>query len=84
MYDVKEIFHKLTELGFRVEIDAREEKLGYKIREARLDRVPYMLIIGQREIENGRLSVRSRDSNNMENMTLNEFVEFIKEKSVYE
>ncbi|RDU24880.1 threonine--tRNA ligase [Anaerosacchariphilus polymeriproducens] len=79
---VKRIFNQLTELGFRVEIDDREEKLGYKIREARLDKVPYMLIIGQKEIEKGSISVRSRDYNQMGSMSLNDFVEFIKEESI--
>ena len=56
-YDVKRI---LEEKGMRVELDDRNEKIGYKIREARLSKVPYMLIIGDSEVENNQVSVRRR------------------------
>lgn len=56
-YDVK---RKLEAQGIRVELDDRNEKIGYKIREARLQKVPYMLIIGDSEVENGSVSVRRR------------------------
>jgi len=56
-YDVK---RQLEAKGMRVELDDRNEKIGYKIREARLQKVPYMLIIGDSEVENGQVSVRKR------------------------
>lgn len=59
-FDIKK---QLEEKGFRVEVDDRNEKIGYKIREARLQKVPYMLILGDNEVENGNLSVRTRGEN---------------------
>ena len=56
-YDVKK---KLEAKGMRVELDDRNEKIGYKIREARLNKVPYMLVIGDSEVENGAVAVRRR------------------------
>ena len=58
-----EIKAKLEELGMRVEVDARNEKIGYKIREARLEKLPYMLTVGDAEVENGSVSVRTRGEN---------------------
>ena len=57
----QEIMERIKEQGIRVEIDERKEKLGYKIREARLDKVPYMVILGKKEQENGTVTVRWRD-----------------------
>ena len=54
------VLKKLVDAGIRAEIDTRSEKIGYKIREARLQRVPYMLILGQKEEEAGNIAVRSR------------------------
>lgn len=72
-YDIK---HRLEEKGIRVELDDRNEKIGYKIREARLQKVPYMLIIGDNEVENGTLSVRERGENgDLGSMTADEFIE---------
>lgn len=51
---------KLREKGIRCSVDRRSEKMGYKIREARLERVPYMLVVGAKEEEDGVVSVRSR------------------------
>ncbi len=56
----EKVLEKLKAAGIRAEIDTRSEKIGYKIREARLERVPYMLILGQKEEETGLISVRSR------------------------
>lgn len=72
-YDIKS---RLEEKGIRVELDDRNEKIGYKIREARLQKVPYMLIIGDNEVENGTLSVRERGENgDLGSMTADEFIE---------
>ena len=51
---------QLTEAAFRVELDARQEKIGLKIREAQLQKIPYMLVIGDREVEKGTVALRSR------------------------
>jgi len=51
---------ELERLGFRVEVDDRSEKIGYKIREARLEKVPYMLVVGDKEVENAELAVKTR------------------------
>lgn len=71
----------LAERGIRVEIDDRDEKLGYKIREARMDKVPYMLILGEKEQNNQSVSVRCRDAKedkqDMGEMSLDELVEFV-------
>ena len=53
---------ELKAKGIRVEIDKRSEKLGYKIREARMDKVPFMAILGEKEQANGTISVRMRDA----------------------
>ena len=55
---------QLTEAGLRVELDARQEKIGYKIREAQLQKVPYMLVVGDREVADGTVSVRARGGGN--------------------
>lgn len=58
----QEIANQLKAHHIRLEIDKRDEKLGYKIREARLDKVPYMIILGEKELANGSVSVRQRDA----------------------
>ncbi len=69
-----EVVDKLAAAGIRVKVDDRDEKIGYKIREARsLDRVPYMLILGEQEVEAGNISVRDR-SNETHVAELDEFI----------
>ena len=72
--NAKEAEAQLTAAGIRVSVDLRSEKIGYKIREAQLDKVPYMLVIGQKEAENGTVSVRSRKQADMGAMPLDEFL----------
>lgn len=57
------ILETLKASGIRAEIDTRDEKLGYKIREAQMDKVPYMVIVGEKEHANHTVSVRQRDAN---------------------
>ena len=71
---------ELDELGLRVEVDHRNEKLGYKIREAQLQRIPYMLVVGDRDVESGVVSVRSRKGGDLGAMTLDAFKEKILEE----
>jgi len=65
---------RLIEAGFRVELDARVEKIGFKIREAQLQKVPYMLILGDREVAEGQVAVRSRSGGDLGAKTLEEFL----------
>ena len=71
---------KLEDLGFRVESDLRNEKIGKKIREATLEKVPYMLVMGDRDVENGTVSVRTRGGEDLGAMTLDAFAALLKEE----
>ena len=70
----------LDEAGFRVEVDGRNEKIGKKIREAQLAKTPYMLVVGDRDVENRTVSVRLRTGEDLGAMSLAEFTNRIKEK----
>ena len=71
----EEIKTKLQAAGVvRVEVDDRAEKVGYKIREAQLEKVPYMLVLGDKDIENGAISVRSRSEGDLGSTTVDEFI----------
>lgn len=70
----KEVMDKLRKAGIRCEIDARNEKTNYKIREARNERVPYMIIIGEKEKTRGDISVRSRKNGDEGSTSLKEFI----------
>ena len=73
---------KLEEKGIRVELDNRNEKIGYKIREAQLEKVPYMLVVGDKEIENNTVSVRSRENGDMGQEDVEEFIKNLEEELV--
>ncbi|MFE7375355.1 threonine--tRNA ligase [Bacillus cereus] len=75
-----EIAHKLAQAGVRVEEDARDEKLGYKIREAQMQKVPYVLVIGDKEMENGAVNVRKYGEEKSEVVALDVFVASIEEE----
>lgn len=68
----------LKEAGLRVEVDSRNEKVGYKIRDAQVQKVPYMLVVGEKEVASGALSVRSRSRGDLGSMAVSEFVERIR------
>ena len=70
---------KLTAMGFRVEVDYRNEKIGKKIREAQMEKVPYMLIVGDRDIENGTVSPRHRAEGDLGAMSVDAFVALLKD-----
>lgn len=76
-YEVKE---KLQTKGIRVEVDDRNEKTGYKIREAQLQKIPYMLIVGEKEVEGKTVSIRSRENGDVGVKAVDDFVEEILEK----
>jgi threonyl-tRNA synthetase len=69
----EQLYGQLRKLGIRVEKDLRNEKLNYKIREAQLNKIPFMLIIGDKEKENGTVTVRLRDGKNLPEMTVADF-----------
>ena len=71
---------QLKEDGIRCSVDGRSEKMGYKIREARLERVPYMLVVGAKEEEEGKVSVRSRYLGDEGMKDLGEFLGALKEE----
>lgn len=73
----KEINAKLNASGLRSELDIRNEKIGYKIRSAQLEKIPYMLIIGDKEVDAGVVAVRSRKSGDLGTMKLEKFVDII-------
>lgn len=65
-----EIEAELKKYGIRVKVDDRSEKIGYKIREAQLQKTPYMLVVGDKEVENGTVSVRHRGEGDIGSMEL--------------
>ena len=69
----KDLTQKLVDAGIRAEDDCRSEKLGYKIREAQMQKIPYMLVVGDRDMENGTVSVRTRKGEDLGAMTLADF-----------
>jgi threonyl-tRNA synthetase len=77
----EEVYRKLLDVGVRVERDFKNEKLGYKIREAQLQKVPYMLVIGDKEVASGTISPRQRDGKNLGAMTVGAFIDLVREKS---
>ena len=76
----KEVKNKLFVAGFRVELDDRDEKIGKKVREASIDRFNYMVTIGDKEKEEGKIAVKVRDSKEIVKMTVEEFVGKLKEE----
>lgn len=77
---VEDLKKQFVEEGIRTIIDTRDEKLGYKIREAQMQKIPYMLIIGKEEQENGEVSVRSRDLGDLGKMKLEDFLKTLKQE----
>ena len=73
----KEVFEALKKAGFRVSLDARNEKLGYKLRESVIKKVPYMLILGQREVDEKLVSYRRAGSEETTTVSLEEFIELL-------
>ena len=76
----KQVQEQLEKLGIRTELDDRQEKIGYKIREAQLQKVPYMLVLGEKEIEAKTVGVRSREDGDIGAMSLQEFVEKVQKE----
>ena len=69
-----DIKKKLEKAGFRVEVDSSDEKIGYKIRQAQLEKLPYMIILGKNEVENNNISIRARNGEKIDGILLDEFI----------
>ena len=74
------VLEKLDKLGVRTEVDLRNEKIGFKIREAQMMKIPYMLVIGDKEAESGSVAVRSRKDGDLGVMSVDAFAEKIVEE----
>ena len=70
----------LFDAGLRTELDSRDEKVGYKIREARSLRIPYMIVVGENELQNGTVTVRRRGSEVQDTLSTDAFIDEIKAK----
>lgn len=77
----EKVYSQLRKAGIRIEKDLRNEKLNYKIREAQMAKIPYMLIIGEKEKADGTVTVRMRDGKNLPPMSIDEFAEKIEEET---
>jgi threonyl-tRNA synthetase len=75
-----QVADQLSALGYRVETDLRNEKIGYKIREAQLEKTPYMLVVGDKEAQSGSVSVRTRSGEDLGAMPLDVFIARLKEE----
>jgi threonyl-tRNA synthetase len=76
----REMMSKLQDAGVRCELDGRSEKIGFKIRSAQMEKIPYMILVGDKDIEAGTISVRSRKNGDEGATTIDEFVARIKEE----
>ncbi|MHC6180732.1 threonine--tRNA ligase [Clostridium sp. JNZ X4-2] len=76
----KEVIKKLKDQDIRVEADVRNEKIGYKIREAQMQKVPYMIILGDKEVSEKNISVRSRKNGDLGSMSLDDFIAKLKDE----
>lgn len=76
----KDVVASLKRSGFRVDLDDRAEKIGYKIREAQLEKVPYMLIVGEKEVEGNLVAVRSRSAGDLGQMSLEDYKGIIRKE----
>ena len=72
------IVDELRNAGWRAELDDRNEKLGYKIREAQLEKIPYAVVIGDREVTDGTIAPRRRGGENLKPVSVKEFMEMLR------
>ena len=79
--DATDLVDKLNAMGLRAEADNRNEKIGYKIREAQLHKIPYMVVIGDKEHETGNISVRHRKKGDMGSMSVDDFIKLVKQQN---
>ena len=79
---MNEVAKTLANQGFRVEADLRNEKIGFKIREHTLQRVPYLLVVGDREKENGAVAVRTRSGEDLGTMSVSDFADTLRSQQL--
>ncbi len=77
----QQVYEQLRAAGVRVELDLRNEKLGFKIREAQMAKIPYMLVIGDREVEEQTVAPRFRNGKNLAPLSVNDFISFVEDES---
>jgi threonyl-tRNA synthetase len=73
------IYLKLSGAGLRTEINRKDDRLGYKIREASLQKIPYAIVVGEKEVESSTINVRSRDEGELGAMSLDAFIDGLKD-----
>jgi threonyl-tRNA synthetase len=78
----REVCRQLQSRSVRVEVDMRSEKLGYKIREAQMQKIPYMLVIGNKEVEQGAIAPRKRDGTQLSLMSPEQFAELVEKECI--
>ena len=71
---------KLFDLGIRVEVDERNEKMGYKIREAQVKKIPYALVIGDQEMQDGNVTLRKYGEKDSQTMSVDDFIKLVQDK----
>ena len=76
----QKLYDKMFDMGLRVHMDDRNEKIGYKIREAQMQKVPYMLVIGDKEVEEGTVAVRRRGEGDIGAMKQDEFIAMLQKE----
>jgi threonyl-tRNA synthetase len=76
----KSVRDQLLAAGILTELDSRSEKIGFKIREAAMEKVPYILVVGEKEVEQNSVAVRERGGKDLGVMPLNELISILKEK----
>lgn len=76
----QDVVAQLRQLNYRVELDSRNEKIGFKIRDAQMQKIPYMLVIGQKEMESKQVAVRHRKDGDLGVKTMEEFLEMVKKE----
>lgn len=79
----KKVQEALKKEGVRCEMDGRDEKIGYKIRNARMERIPYILVVGEKEEENNSVSVRKREEGDLGNMPIHHFINILQEEELH-
>ena len=78
--NAEKIEEDLQAVNIRASVDKRNEKIGYKIRQAQLKKIPYMLVVGEKEVSSNTVSVRSRKNGDLGSMSLAEFISTLKEE----
>jgi len=73
----EEVTNSLIKKGFRVDLDVRNEKIGFKVREHTIQRVPFLIVIGDREVENGQVAVRKRNGDDLGAMSIDDFSQLL-------